>query len=133
MIKNKSKKLPLLMRLSILTSLFLLSTIASSQINPPGYEREMEKYKAQQKISQLERDSVTIIDTIQVFDPETYESTTNIISTNYSLKDYCKNFLAITDPDILLDGKPHTIIDPRTYEDIIIRLNSSGKIDTIPQ
>lgn len=121
------------MRLSFFTSLFLLSTIASSQINPPGYEREMEKYKAQQKISQLERDSVTIIDTIQVFDPETYESTTNIISTNYSLKDYCKNFLAITDPDILLDGKPHTIIDPRTYEDIIIRLNSSGKIDTIPQ
>ena len=106
---------------------------AIGQISPPGYEREMERYKAQQKISPLERDSVTVIDTVEVFDPETYESTTQIIITNYSLKDYCINFLAITDPNMLLDGKPHTIIDPRTYEDIIIRLNSSGKIDTIPK
>jgi hypothetical protein len=121
------------MRWSLLTSCLFLHFIAFGQISPPGYEREMEKYKAEQKMSPLERDSVTLIDTIQVFDPETYESTTNIIVTNYSLKDYCKNFLAITDPDILLDGKPHKIIDPRTFEDIIIRLNASGKIDTIPQ
>lgn len=121
------------MRLSLLSSFLLLSSIAIGQIKPPGYEREMDKYKAARQISPLERDSVTLIDTIQVFDPETYESTINIIVTNYSIKDYCINFLAITDPDMLLDGKPHTVIDPRTYEDIVIRLNSSGKIDTIPK
>ena len=120
-------------RLLILIMLVLTSVSAIGQISPPGYEREMERYKAQQKISPMERDSVTVIDTIQVFDPETYESTIQIIKTNYSLKDYCINFLAISDPNILLDGNPHTIIDPRTYEDIIIRLNSSGKIDTIPK
>ena len=108
-------------------------TTSFSQIKPPGYEREVQQYKEQQKISPLERDSVTLVDTIFVFDPETAESTMQIISTNYSIKDYCKNFLAITDPDMLLDGKPHTIIDPNTYEDIVIRLNASGKIDTIPQ
>ncbi len=123
----------LLQRLSLLLGLLFLSAGATGQISPPGYEREMERYKAQQKISPLERDSVTVIDTIEVFNPETYESTVQVIITNYSLSDYCKNFLAITDPDMLLDGKPHTVIDPRTYEDIIIRLNASGKIDTIPK
>ncbi len=113
--------------------LLFICSFAIGQINPPGYERELKMYKAQQGISAIERDSITFTDTIQIFDPETYESTTEIIVTRYSIKDYCKNFLAITDPDMLLDGKPHTIIDPRTFEEIIIRLNSSGKLDTIPQ
>ncbi len=123
----------ILQKLTALTCLLLFCTIATAQLKPPGYERELEQFKAQQNVSPLERDSVTLIDTIYVFDPETSESTRQIIVTNYSIKDYCINFLAITNPDILLDGKPHTVIDPRTYEDIIIRLNSSGKIDTIPQ
>jgi hypothetical protein len=39
----------------------------------------------------------------------------------------------MNDPDILMDHQPHTIIDPKTYEDMIIRLNPAGKIDTIPK
>ena len=122
-----------LQKLSIMLCLLFFSSLSFGQMKPPGYEREMKMYKEQQNTTQLERDSVTLIDTISVFDPETSESTTQVIVTIYSIKDYCKNFLAISDPDILLDGKPHTVIDPRTYEDIVIRLNSSGKIDTIPQ
>lgn len=120
-------------KLSIMLCLLFFSSLSIGQMKPPGYEREMELYKAQLNTTQLERDSVTLIDTISVFDPETSESTTHIIVTIYSIKDYCKNFLAISNPDMLLDGKPHTVIDPRTYEDIVIRLNSSGKLDTIPQ
>jgi hypothetical protein len=93
----------------------------------------MRRLEEGKKISPLERDSLTLVDTSMVFDPETYESEVIITRTRYSIKDYCKSFLGINDPDILLDRNPHTIIDPRTYEDLIIRLNSSGKIDTIPK
>lgn len=104
----------------------------NGQITPPGYDREMEMRKAQSNLSRLDRDSITVTDTVVIFDPSTYEESTTITITNYSLRDYCKNFLGMPDPDILLDGKPHTIIDPRTYGDLIIRLNEAGKIDTIP-
>jgi hypothetical protein len=117
-----------------LIACFLLPvTSVDAQITPPGYEREMRRLEEGKKISPLERDSLTLVDTSMVFDPETYESEVIITRTRYSIKDYCKSFLGINDPDILLDRNPHTIIDPRTYEDLIIRLNSSGKIDTIPK
>ena len=102
------------------------------QIPPPGYDRELEMRNAQKQLSPLDRDSITITDTVVIFDPSTYEETVNVIVTTYSMRDYCKNFLGMTNPDILKDGKPHTIVDPRTYGDLTIRLNSSGKIDTIP-
>lgn len=102
-----------------------------SQMPPPGYERAVKIQEEQKKLSLLERDSIMIIDTVIVFDPTTYEETTTITNTKYSLKYYCKEFLRMQDPDILLDRKPHTIVDPITYEDLIIRLNEAGKIDTI--
>lgn len=103
-----------------------------SQMPPPGYERAVKIQEEQKKLSPLERDSIMITDTVVVFDPTTYEETTTITNTKYSLKYYCKEFLRMQDPDILLDRKPHTIVDPITYEDLIIRLNESGKIDTLP-
>lgn len=105
----------------------------SAQIPPPGFEREMQMRSAQKTVSSLDRDSVTLVDTIVVFDPQTYEETTMINVSKYSLRDYCKSLLGINDPDILMDHKEHTITDPKTYEDMIIRLNSAGKIDTIPK
>ncbi len=99
---------------------------------PPGYEREMKMRASEPTLSQLDRDSIMVTDTVVIFDPTTYEETTTITNTNYSLRDYCKNFLGMQDPDILLDRKPHTIVDPRNYGDMIIRLNESGKIDTLP-
>ena len=110
----------------------LLVIDVSGQITPPGYEREMEMRKAEKTLSRLERDSVTVTDTVVVFDPATYQESVTVTVTNYSLSDFCKNFLGMNNPEILLDGKPHTIVDPRTYGDLIIMLNSSGKIDTIP-
>lgn len=103
-----------------------------SQMPPPGYERAVKIQEEKKKLSPLDRDSIMIIDTVIVFDPSTYEETTTITQTNYSLKYYCKEFLRMQDPDILLDHNPHTIVDPKTYEDLIIRLSPSGKIDTIP-
>lgn len=100
---------------------------------PPGYERAVQMRDAQKAVTQLDRDSVTVTDTVVVFDPATYEETTTITVTNYSLRDYCKNFLGMNNPDILLDGNQHTIIDPKNYGDMIIRLNPAGKIDTIPK
>lgn len=114
---------------------FALVTIfcatSSAQMPPPGYERARKAQEEMKKISPLDRDSISTIDTIVVFDPENYESETRIIRTRISVRDYCTQVLGIGNADILLDRQPHTIIDPRTYDDLIIRLNASGKIDTI--
>ena len=112
--------------------LLCMSIPGFSQMKPPGYERAVKIQEEQNKLSPLDRDSIMIIDTVVVFDPTTYQESVTITSTKYSLKYYCKEFLRMQDPDILLDGNPHTIVDPKTYDDLIIRLNSSGKIDTIP-
>ncbi len=100
---------------------------------PPGYERAIKMRDAEKAVNQLDRDSITVTDTVVIFDPTTYEESTTITVTNYSLRDYCKNFLGMPNPDILLDGAQHTIIDPKTYGDLIIRLNPNGLIDTIPK
>lgn len=120
-------------RLYLLTSLLFVSLASIAQIQPPGYEREMKMREAQKQLTLLDRDSITLVDTVVIFDPTTYEETTTITVTTYSLRDYCKNMLGMNDPDILLDNQQHTIIDPKNYGDLIIRLNPSGKIDTIPQ
>lgn len=104
-----------------------------AQIPPPGFEREMKMRAAQPTVSTLDRDSVTLVDTIVVFDPQTYEESTMVNISKYSIRDYCKSLLGMNDPDILLDRKEHTITDPKTYEDMVIRLNAAGKIDTIPK
>ena len=104
-----------------------------SQMPPPGYERAVKTQKERESIPYLDRDSIMVIDTAVIFDPTTYEEEVKIIATKYSLRYYCQQFLGMNNPDILMDHQPHTIIDPKTYEDMIIRLNQSGKIDTIPK
>jgi hypothetical protein len=106
---------------------------AYGQMPPPGYERAKQIEAERMGMSSLDRDSITMIDTIVIFDPETYESETRIVEHTISIGDYCKTFLGIGDPEILKDGQPHTIIDPKTYEEITIRLNPAGRIDTIPK
>ncbi len=131
--KTNLRLLALTAHAGVFICCFLLASIpADAQITPPGYEREMKMRASEPTLSQLDRDSIMVTDTVVIFDPTTYEETTTITNTNYSLRDYCKNFLGMQDPDILLDRKPHTIVDPRNYGDMIIRLNESGKIDTIP-
>ncbi|MBL0009620.1 MAG: hypothetical protein IPP25_21255 [Saprospiraceae bacterium] len=124
---------PVPVKLTLLTCMLFISFTAFSQIQPPGYEREMKMREAQKQLTLLDRDSITLVDTVVVFDPTTYEESTTITVTTYSLRDYCKNMLGMNDPDILMDNQQHTIIDPKNYGDLIIRLNPSGKIDTIPQ
>jgi hypothetical protein len=120
-----------LLRASMLTGLFFISAIAIGQISPPGYERELKMREAEKQLSKLDRDSMMVTDTVIVFDPETYEQTTTVVNTNYSLRDFCKNILGMPDPDILLDGQPHTIVDPKDYGDMVVRLTSDGKIEIV--
>ena len=107
--------------------------VASAQMPPPGYERAKKMQEERMKISPLDRDSLTRIDTVVIFDSETYEEEIKVVQTRISVRDYCTLNLGMGNPDILLDGQPHTIIDPRTYNDMTIRLNQAGKIDTIPK
>ena|SRR5687768_10410897 len=108
-------------------------TNSNAQMPPPGYERARKIQEERMKISSMERDSITTIDTSLVFNPETSENETVITSARMSVRDYCLLRLNMGNPEKLLDGQPHTIIDPRTFEDITIRLNAAGKIDTIPR
>jgi hypothetical protein len=117
----------------LLTCLLFTSISAFSQITPPGYERELKMRAAQNNMSRLDRDSIHVIDTVAIFNPETYEETIQVIHAAYSIREYCKTFYGMNDPDILLDGNPHIIIDPKTYEDISIRLTPDGKIEVMPK
>ncbi len=108
-------------------------TNSSAQMPPPGYERARKIQEERAKIPIMDRDSITLIDTSLVYDPQTYEEEIMIISSRISVRDYCLQRLGLGNPEMLLDGNPHTIIDPRTYEEITIRLNSAGRIDTIPK
>ena len=116
-----------------LTCLLFVSVSAFSQITPPGYERELKMRAAQNNISRLDRDSIHIIDTVAIFNPETYEETIQVIHAAYSIREYVKTFYGMNDPDTLLDGNPHIIIDPKTYEDITIRLTPDNKIVVEPK
>ncbi len=119
---------------TILTCLLVgLVATLSAQITPPGYERELEMMKNQSKTSIMERDSVVVVETVKIYDPETDKEETNIVETKMSVGYYCREWLGIMNPDVLLDGKPRTITDPKTYEQMKVRWNAqAAKIDTIP-
>lgn len=120
----------------LLLSLFLLVgyiTTASAQMPPPGYERAKKMELEKAKMSPMERDSIALTDTIVIFDPNTYEQEVNVVTRNMSLKDYCMQYLGMSNPDILLDGQPHVIIDPDTYEEIRVRLTSNKQIERLPR
>lgn len=119
--------------IAIFTFLLLYGYSSNAQMPPPGYERAKKIQDDRNKLSAMDRDSVTLTDTITIFDPNTYEQEVRIVSYRISLREYCFRELGIGNPEILKDGNPHTIIDPRTYEDLTIRLNPAGKIDTIPK
>ena len=110
----------------------ILSTLSRAQIPPPGYEREIQQMEERKRTNVLDKDSVTVLDTVTIFDNETYEETTRIISSNLSWRDYMMYRLGINQPDILLNGAPHTLMDPRTYEKLTVQWNlSDTKLDTI--
>lgn len=119
----------------LLISALMIVYIANStaQMPPPGYDRAKKIQEEREKISPMERDSMVMIDTVIVFDPNTYEQETKIMTSKISLKDYCIRYLGMSNPEILLDRQPHIIIDPETYEDIFIRLTSDNKIERMPK
>jgi hypothetical protein len=125
---------PILPSPAILFIAFTLLGIgaANAQIPGPGAERERALLQQQMERPVIDRDSVTIRDTSIVFDPSTYEQTVTIFVNRWSLRDYCRIRLGMNNPEILLDYKPHVIVDPRTYDEMTIRLRPEGKIDTIP-
>ncbi len=112
---------------------FINLTIGVAQMPPPGYERAKKIQEEKEKMPLMDRDSMTLIDTSVVFDPITYEEEVLIISSKISVRDYCIRYLGIGNPEMLLDRNPHTIIDPKTYEEITIKLNQAGTIDTLPK
>ena len=106
--------------------------VASAQLPGPGAESQKERYK-QFEATGLAKDSVVSMDTVIVFDPETYEETMTVTRSVFSIYDYCQQMLGISNPDMLLDGKVHEISNPVTYEKMKIQWNpAAGKIDTIP-
>ena len=118
----------------ILLVFFILSiSNANSQMPPPGYERAKKQMEEQMKISPLDRDSITMTETVEVLDPTTLENTRMVVTSRMSLRDYCFRYLGMGNADILLDGNPHTIVDPDTYEELTIKFNPEGRIDTIPK
>jgi len=86
------------------------------------------------RTSILDRDSLTVIDTIALYDPTTNEESIRIVSSNLSWRDYMMFRLGINRPDALLNGAPFTLMDPRTYENITVRWNANTtKLDTVRQ
>lgn len=121
-------------RLLLAMLLLMICIIQSSaQMPPPGYDRAKKIQEERAKMPLMDRDSIVTVDTVLLFDPNTYEQEVKIIQSRISVRDYCIRYLNMANPEILLDGKPHTIVDPNTYEDLIIRWNPGGKIDTIPK
>ncbi|HUR32079.1 MAG TPA: hypothetical protein VMZ69_11660 [Saprospiraceae bacterium] len=118
--------------LSVIVILCVFGATASAQMPPPGYERAKKIQEERNKMPIMERDSITLTDTILIFDPNTYEEETKIVTSTMSLKDYCIRYFAMSNPEILLDHQPHIIIDPQTFEDITIRLTPDGKIERVP-
>ena len=121
------------------TSMVLFSIIIlmpnqmDAQITPPGYEREKAELNKRPPMTMLDRDSVTMVDHVKIYDTETNEETVKIVTTRKSLREYCLHWLGVQDPDKMLDGQPIKILNPNTYEEMTIKLNlQAHKIDTIP-
>lgn len=103
------------------------------QMPGPFYEEEQKALLERQNMSVLNRDSISIVDTVVLFDPVTSEQDTQIVESKMSIWEYCVNYLGIQNPDKILDGQTITITDPGTYESMKIRWNhTTSKIDTIP-
>jgi hypothetical protein len=103
-----------------------------AQIRPPGFEREVQAMEERKRTNILDKDSVTVVDTITLFDPSSYEETMRIVNSNMSWRDYMMLRLGINQPDALLNGAPLTLTDPKTYETLIVQWNSgAAKLDTI--
>jgi len=110
----------------------MIFTDSTAQIEGPGAKRDYERIQELKRGSVLQQDSVVLLDTIILFDPETFEEEWKIVSSKYSVFDYCKQLLGISNPNDLLDGQEMTIANPETYEPMKIRWNASeSKIDTI--
>ena len=106
----------------------------AAQIKAPGHDRDLEAIKSLQAHAVLDRDSVTLIDTVILYDPETFDETIRIIHSTMSIRDYCTEILGYDTPNELLKGEVITITNPETYEPMKIRWNATrSKIDTIPQ
>jgi hypothetical protein len=105
---------------------------SDAQIRPPGYEREVEERRERMKTSILDQDSVTVIDTITLFDPETFRDTMMIVTSNISWRDYMTLRLGIQNPDQLLNGIPFSVTDLQSYRQMVVRWNATEtRIDTI--
>ena len=129
----KNKYLKLISQNLLIAGLLIACQSLSAQITPPGYERELELYKQQSKLSTMERDSVVVVESVTVYNTETEQDETTVVTTKMSVGYYCRAWLGIMNPDVLLDGKPRKITDPKTYEEMKIRWNAqASKIDTIP-
>lgn len=112
----------------------LTSGSLNAQIRPPGYEREVQAMEERKRTSILDQDSVMVVDTVTLFDPATYEETIKIVKSNLSWRDYMNLRLGINEPDILLNGAPLTVLDPNTYEKIVLQWNATAtRLDTIRQ
>lgn len=84
------------------------------------------------RTSVLDQDSLTLVDTITLFDPETSEESVKVVRSTISWRDYCNLRLGINDPDKLLNGEPMIITDPQTYEEMTVRWNAAEtKLDTL--
>jgi hypothetical protein len=103
-----------------------------AQIRPPGYEREVQAMEERRRTNVLDIDSVMVADTVTLFDNETYEESVRVINSNLSWRDYLMFRLGINQPDVLLNGAPLTITDPRTYDQLTLQWDASNtKLDTI--
>ena len=113
--------------------IFLLSVIdAFAQINPPGYEREMQAMEERKRTNVLDKDSLTVRDTVILFDPTTEIEEVKVIESTLSWRDYMMFRLGINQPDNLLNGAPLKLTDPKTYEPITVQWNATEtKLDTI--
>lgn len=110
----------------------IMPKIGTAQITPPGYDREVEQMKEQRKASVMDRQSVIVIDTAMIIDPDDFSEIIKITRDTISLRQYCEGRLGVQNADGLLDGKPRTITNPVTYEDMIIQWNrSAGRLDTL--
>jgi hypothetical protein len=124
-----------MIRLLVMSCLALITfmPVAEAQMRPPGYDRAVQQERERQNIPTLDRDSITIVDTVAIMDPETGAETIKVITAVYSMREYLTTFWAVSNPDLLLDHQPHVILDPRTYEEITIRLTPDNKIEVKPK
>ncbi|RLD20378.1 MAG: hypothetical protein DRI69_06355 [Bacteroidetes bacterium] len=117
---------------STLAILLVFCADAGAQIDGPGAQRDYDRIQELKRGSVLQQDTVVLRDTILLYDPETYVETMQIVMSRYSVFDYCRDILGISNPNDLLDGQEMSIPNPETYEPMKVRWNASeGKIDTI--